>query len=67
MHKMAATLEEVGLVTFLRNYLRRGDGGQIPSLRKLILGFGIIPVSDHSLHPHQCASRNRVRKSQVVS
>jgi hypothetical protein len=48
MHKMAATLKEVGLVTFLRDYLRRGDGGQIPSLRKLILGFGIIPVSPKS-------------------
>ena len=45
---MAATLKEVGLVTFLRDYLRRGDGGQIPSLRKLILGFGIIPVSPKS-------------------
>jgi NAD-dependent histone deacetylase SIR2 len=45
MHKMAATLKEVGLVTFLRNYLSEGDGDEIPSLRKLILGFGIIPVS----------------------
>jgi hypothetical protein len=42
---MAATLKEVGLVTFLRNYLRGGDGDEIPSLRKLILGFGIILVS----------------------
>jgi len=42
---MTATLKEVGLVTFLRNYLRKGDGNEIPSLRKLILGFGIIPVS----------------------
>jgi len=45
MHKMAATLKEVGLVTFLRDYLRGGDGDEIPSLRKLVLGFGIIPVS----------------------
>jgi NAD-dependent histone deacetylase SIR2 len=50
MHKMAATLKEVGLVTFLRDYLRGGDGDEIPSLRKLILGFGIIPVSPKS-HP----------------
>ena len=42
---MTATLKEVGLVTFLRDYLRKGDGNEIPSLRKLILGFGIIPVS----------------------
>jgi len=42
---MAATLKEVGLVTFLRDYLKGGDGDEIPSLRKLILGFGIIPVS----------------------
>jgi hypothetical protein len=47
MHKMAATLKEVGLVTFLRDYLRGGDGDEIPSLRKLILGFGIVPVSIH--------------------
>ena len=45
MHKMAANLKEVGLVTFLRDYLSGGDGDEIPSLRKLILGFGIIPVS----------------------
>jgi hypothetical protein len=51
---MAAALKEVGLVTFLRDYLRRGDGNEIPSLRKLILGFGIIPVSDHSPFSHYC-------------
>ena len=48
MHEMTATLKEVGLVTFLRDYLRKGDGDEIPSLRKLILGFGIIPVSPNS-------------------
>ena len=61
---MAATLKEVGLVTFLRDYLRRGDGGQIPSLRKLILGFGIIPVGTHSLYPHYDV---RATESQAVS
>lgn len=45
MEKMTATLKEVGLVTFLRDYLNGGDGDEVPSLRKLILGFGIIPVS----------------------
>lgn len=46
---MAANLKEVGLVTFLRDYLSGGDGDEIPSLRKLILGFGIIPVSLQSI------------------
>jgi hypothetical protein len=67
MHGMAATLKEVGLVTFLRDYLRRGDNDEIPSLRKLILGFGIIPVSSHPPRPHQYGSRNRVMKSQAIS
>jgi len=51
MHKMAANLKEVGLVTFLRDYLSGGDGDEIPSLRKLILGFGIIPVSLRIIRP----------------
>jgi hypothetical protein len=58
-------LKEVGLVTFLRDYLRGGDGGQIPSLRKLILGFGIIPVSSRSHDGHQHGSSNRVKKSRA--
>jgi NAD-dependent histone deacetylase SIR2 len=47
MEKLTAKLREVGLVTFLRDYLTPVPGvdGEIPSLRKLILGFGIIPVS----------------------
>ena len=44
METMTARLKEVGLVTFLRDYLTPVDD-EIPSLRKLILGFGIIPVS----------------------
>jgi len=51
MHKMAANLKEVGLVTFLRDYLSGGDGDEIPSLRKLILGFGIIPASICPIRP----------------
>lgn len=54
---MTAKLKEVGLVTFLRDYLTPASGGEeIPSLRKLILGFGIIPVSFQlfpSRHPVQ--------------
>ena len=60
MHKMAANLKEVGLVTFLRDYLSRGDGDEIPSLRKLILGFGIIPVSPAS--PSNSRSSKRGEK-----
>jgi len=62
MHKMAATLKEVGLVTFLRDYLRGGDGDEIPSLRKLVLGFGIIPVSPEfppNLETQRAGRRNR--------
>jgi NAD-dependent histone deacetylase SIR2 len=64
MHQMAATLKEVGLVTFLRDYLRGGDGDEIPSLRKLILGFGIIPVSPKSnptLQNHQPFKEDKMK------
>jgi len=60
---MTATLKEVGLVTFLRDYLRKGDGNEIPSLRKLILGFGIIPVGTPSPYPHYDV---RATKPQAV-
>lgn len=41
---MTDKLKEQGLVTFLRDYLSSGKDGEPPSLRKLLLGFGVIPV-----------------------
>lgn len=45
---MTDRLKEQGLVTFLRDYLLSGKDGEPPNLRKLLLGFGIIPVSSNS-------------------
>lgn len=48
VEEMRSRLKEVGLVTFLRDYLNLPTGGvddEMPSLRKLLLGFGIVPVS----------------------
>lgn len=44
MYEMTDKLKEQGLVTFLRNYLSSGKNGEIPKFRKLLLGFGVIPV-----------------------
>ena len=41
---MTHELKERGLIAFLRDYLVRGEATQTPSLRKLLLGFGILPV-----------------------
>lgn len=51
MKAMVARLKEQGLVTFLRDYLRSVEGNDEgePSLRKLLLGFGIVPVGLPSL------------------
>lgn len=38
-------LKESGLVNFLRDYLTPNENPESRSLRKLLLGFGIIPVS----------------------
>ncbi|WVQ98238.1 hypothetical protein IAU59_005361 [Kwoniella sp. CBS 9459] len=43
MHAFTHQLKESGLVNFLRDYLSPNDKGETRSLRKLLLGFGIIP------------------------
>jgi NAD-dependent histone deacetylase SIR2 len=43
---MTAKLKERGLITFLRDYLKPDEQGEVSSLRKLLLGFGIVPVSE---------------------
>jgi NAD-dependent histone deacetylase SIR2 len=45
MEEYTTTLKERGLVNFLNGYLSVDQDGKIASLRKLLLGFGIIPVS----------------------
>lgn len=42
---MIHDLKEKGIINFLRAYLASGENGEMASLRKLLLGFGIIPVS----------------------
>lgn len=44
MTEMRHELKERGLITFLMDYLKLDDTGNTPSLRKLLLGFGIVPV-----------------------
>ncbi len=44
MRKMTQDLKERGLIIFLRDYLKLDKDGETPSLRKLLLGSGIIPV-----------------------
>lgn len=46
---MTAKLKERGLITFLRDYLKPDEQGEVASLRKLLLGFGIVPVSERRL------------------
>ncbi|ORY20906.1 DHS-like NAD/FAD-binding domain-containing protein [Naematelia encephala] len=41
--EMMADLKERGLITFLRSYLTPNEAGETASLRRLLLGFGIIP------------------------
>ncbi|WVW78248.1 hypothetical protein I302_100201 [Kwoniella bestiolae CBS 10118] len=45
MEKFILQLKESGLVNFLRDYLLQSENGEMRSLRKLLLGFGIIPPS----------------------
>lgn len=42
---MVDRLRERGLVHFLRDYLAPDANGQVASLRKLLISFGVIPVS----------------------
>ena len=37
-------LKEKGIINFLRSYLATGKDGQLASLRKLLIGLGIVPV-----------------------
>jgi len=46
--EMIRDLKEKGIINFLRAYLAMGENGEMASLRKLLLGFGIIPVSGTS-------------------
>jgi hypothetical protein len=50
MRKMTQDLKERGLIIFLRDYLKLDKDGETPSLRKLLLGSGIIPVCPQHLH-----------------
>ena len=47
---MTHELKERGLIAFLRDYLVREGTTQTPCLRKLLLGFGIVPVGQISLY-----------------
>jgi NAD-dependent histone deacetylase SIR2 len=48
-----ADLKEKGIVNFLRDYLRPiGPDGEMPSLRKLLLGLGFIPVCQSPVYHH---------------
>jgi NAD-dependent histone deacetylase SIR2 len=49
-------LKEKGIVNFLREYLASGEGDELASLRKLLLGFGVVPVSLTAVHDRQPAS-----------
>lgn len=49
MYAMTDQLKEQGLVTFLREFLSSSEDGATPNLRKLLLGFGVIPVRDSGL------------------
>jgi NAD-dependent histone deacetylase SIR2 len=51
---MTAKLKERGLITFLRDYLKPDEQGEVASLRKLLLGFGIVPVSEARRAPVVC-------------
>lgn len=46
---MVQQLKQRGLVQFLIDYLKPGTDGSIPSLRKLLLSLGVIPVRLHTL------------------
>lgn len=45
---MIHQLKEQGIINFLRSYLATGQDGELASLRKLLLGFGIIPVRPYT-------------------
>ena len=44
MQRFVHDLKERGLIAFLRDYLAPTTKGESASLRKLLLGFGILPV-----------------------
>ena len=44
VESMVEQLKQRGLVQFLVDYLKPGADGSIPSLRRLLLSLGIIPV-----------------------
>ncbi|WVQ79889.1 hypothetical protein IAT38_001989 [Cryptococcus sp. DSM 104549] len=46
MDAFTRELKESGLVNFLRDYLTPDEKGETRSLRKLLLGFGIVPPLD---------------------
>jgi NAD-dependent histone deacetylase SIR2 len=45
VYRMVAELKESGLIRFLSNYITPDSHGRVRSLRKLLLGLGIVPVS----------------------
>lgn len=44
MDQYTRQLKENGIVNFLRSYLTLTEDGEMRSLRKLLLGFGLVPV-----------------------
>lgn len=44
MDQYTRQLKEDGIVNFLRSYLTLTEDGEMRSLRKLLLGFGLVPV-----------------------
>ena len=50
MEELVADLKERGLVNFLRSYILpapEGDNDGTRTLRKLLLGLGVVPVRRH--------------------
>lgn len=45
IQQMTLELKERGIINFLRSYLKLNEHGETPSLRKLLLGFGFVPLS----------------------
>ena len=48
IEKITHELKERGLIAFLRKHTEASEKGETTSLRKLLLGFGVIPVRSPS-------------------
>lgn len=62
MAAFVTRLKEEGLVNFLRSYLAPQPNGERRTLRKLLLGLGIVPVSQGGGMEHVCNRHQRDRR-----